>query len=52
MVWKGGVDVFEVSGVYVPSDEDIEDCLSCKSCEYGICSECLIGKQKGEENEE
>jgi len=30
-------------GLYIPPESEQIDCLDGKSCEYGICSECILG---------
>ena len=38
-------------GLYEPTDEEIERCQNGEeSCDFGICSECIIGSGKGEIN--
>lgn len=38
--------------VWVPTEQEIENCLMGKSCEYGICSECSQGKAESEVEED
>lgn len=38
-------------GLYEPTDEEIEKCQNGEeSCDFGICSECVLGSGKGEIN--
>lgn len=42
-----------ITGVYIPTEEEAYNCVTGhSSCEYGICSECLVGmKYSGEDVE-
>lgn len=37
-------------GLYEPNEEESENCQNGISCDFGICSECVIGSGKGENN--
>ena len=37
----------QLTGVYIPTEEEAYNCVTGhSSCEYGICSECSVGKGK------
>ena len=38
-------------GVFIPNEEELENCMKGKACEYGICDECSVNRRE-EENEE
>jgi hypothetical protein len=38
--------------IYVPTDEEIENCLNGKSCSFGICDECTVCTNEREVNDE
>lgn len=44
----------KIVGLYVPTEEEQYNCVTGhSSCEYGICSECSVGREYlGEDNDE
>lgn len=40
----------ENKGLYIPTEEEIENCKNNSiSCDFGICSECIVSIGKGED---
>ena len=45
--------VEQLTGVYNPTEEEAYNCvIGHSSCEYGICSECSVGKKYSVEDVE
>ena len=43
MIKRKGYIMREITGIYIPSEEEVHNCMNGKSCEYGICTECSVG---------
>lgn len=38
-------------GVFIPNEEELENCMKGKACEYGICDECSVNCREEEDEE-